>query len=1228
MWSARSWLTVMVAVALFAAACASGEGDSVSSPDGTPSAPSTQPEPPAGDPPSGEPELPEPPADDAPSGEPELPERPAGDAPSAGADGSVLAGEMFAPEPDPAGLEVLRREVVGSRGGVVAGGGVEVRVPPGAVGEPVDVEIRAPLGAFGDEVGGAVVGIDHVGALAAPVVVSWDVSALSDEQRQMVLVVRWDEDVEGWLTGDVDYEIVDGVLTANIAEWSWWTWITDNLGSFSQTIQEVFGRRVDALKCSGEELPGWVSASSEPEDGATDAAIRICYDYEPRGGEAVTMRMVNNRTFSQFVSVNPPDGWDDDVEGPAAAVSLVGALHLAASLAFTDSDRVFMPPLTGATVSVPRPQDGISGVVKFNREHTYWTFLADVVFFVAAHIPAPTVPGNWAYVTEFLTRVFECTEENTEENAAINWEVLKAIADTVVSCVADLLNPTNAEHTEFLEALAQTGISESQIDKSFGPEADRGVNRAAKVLAIAEFAGILIDLAADEFFGSESWQMTMRGSVATLGDWDPTCTDVAVDSNRLHEHLLNREPFRQGDRAIEHNLHEFPEWEWSATRAVTPLEACGDGHNVAVADDVITTWLGGDEPVAFGFVRDLILAMVAPDPTGGYTAVTAGGNHSCALHGDGAVACWGDNNFDQLHEPAGTYTAITAGGAHTCGLRADGAVRLLGPQQRQPDRRARRGVRRGVHRHLRRLRTLVRAAHKPNHHLLGREHPRPSKRSHRPIHRHRRRRRPRLRTKHKPNHHLLGQQHLPPNRRTRRRVHHHHRSLRAHLRTTHKPNHHLLGRQQLRPNSRARGHLHRPIRRREPHLRTTHKPNHHLLGQHQRHPTRRSVHRHRSRPRPHLRTTHQPNHHLLGQQRARTNKHTHPTTTTPRRHTGTADRRRPPACVLVCAPTTPSPAGATTTSGRRMSPTAHTPPYLPAKTTPAHYAQTKPSPAGAQTAETILTPPTTSGRPTRRRAPTSPSPPAGSTRAGSAPTTPSPAGATTARARPTRRRAPSPPSPPAGSTRAGYVPTTPSPAGAPTRTGRPTRPADTFAAVTRRRSLPHVWVAHRQHHHLLGQQLPWADRRAGGHLYCRHYRRALHVRATYRQHHHLLGRQPREPGLHAGGHLCRRRHRLVARVWVAHRQHHHLLGRQLPWGGGRAGGHLHRRGRRLPVFVWIAQRRHRHLLGPRRWRAVGDADGIYSAVSAGGGRSCELRSDGTITCWGYFALDLRSGGGE
>ena len=35
----------------------------------------------------------------------------------------------------------------------------------------------------------------------------------------------------------------------------------------------------------------------------------------------------------------------------------------------------------------------------------------------------------------------------------------------------------------------------------------------------------------------------------------------------------------------------------------------------------------------------------------------------------------------------------------------------------------------------------------------------------------------------------------------------------------------------------------------------------------------------------------------------------------------------------------------------------------------------------------------------------------------------------------------------------------------------------------------------------------------------------------------------------------------------------------------------------------------------------------YSAVTAGLRHSCALRTDGTITCWGAHAFDLRGGGG-
>ena len=58
------------------------------------------------------------------------------------------------PETSPGELEVLSSEAVGSRGAVVSGGGLKVRVPAGAADEPVEVEIREPLGVLGTEEGG------------------------------------------------------------------------------------------------------------------------------------------------------------------------------------------------------------------------------------------------------------------------------------------------------------------------------------------------------------------------------------------------------------------------------------------------------------------------------------------------------------------------------------------------------------------------------------------------------------------------------------------------------------------------------------------------------------------------------------------------------------------------------------------------------------------------------------------------------------------------------------------------------------------------------------------------------------------------------------------------------------------------------------------------------------------------------------------------------------------
>ena len=130
----------------------------------------------------------------------------------------------------------------------------------------------------------------------------------------------------------------------------------------------------------------------------------------------------------------------------------------------------------------------------------------------------------------------------------------------------------------------------------------------------------------------------------------------------------------------------------------------GREHTCALLDDgTLRCWgaayqgqLGYGNTQAIG--NNKTPAQAGPVPLGNRAAqVVAGGFHTCAILLDGAVQCWGENNFGQLgygntqrigddESPASVSpvsfgqpaTQLAAGLYHTCALLTDGSVRCWG----------------------------------------------------------------------------------------------------------------------------------------------------------------------------------------------------------------------------------------------------------------------------------------------------------------------------------------------------------------------------------------------------------------------------------------------------------------------------------------------------------------------------------------------------------------------
>ena len=68
-------------------------------------------------------------------------------------------------------------------------------------------------------------------------------------------------------------------------------------------------------------------------------------------------------------------------------------------------------------------------------------------------------------------------------------------------------------------------------------------------------------------------------------------------------------------------------------------------------------------------------------PDGRFLAVSAGRGHACAIRADRTVVCWGNNEFGQTKAPDGEFLTVSAGSWLSCGVRTDGRVACWGGKQ-------------------------------------------------------------------------------------------------------------------------------------------------------------------------------------------------------------------------------------------------------------------------------------------------------------------------------------------------------------------------------------------------------------------------------------------------------------------------------------------------------------------------------------------------------------------
>ena len=508
---------------------------------------------------------------------------------------------------DPPPVLPGKGQIFDSAGGHLDAGDVSVDVPVLAVAadQQIEVQVGEPLGnfvgSFTTELGGRPVEVAHGPPLKGPLVLSWDLSGLNDFQRGTLVLAKWDPEKKVWLPSSRKPAWSGTTLTLETEEFSVWTWLA-NLG---QQVGQGVGARVDEPKCSYASLPSWVSNTVDPDEDLAAAAIRVCF--EPDKEDRLTVRIANNRTFSQQLAMTYGDqkwAWTWAGENKYDVPAFV---YTTAQQTLNDGTHFLMPPLSTQAVGIARPRAPGTHHIEAAAKVNGLTVFTDVVAYVFGQMPIGGMDNP--ILNALLQVLYECGGKALlgRPDPKNPTDAVAAVVHTVGDCADELLRPSSDFGARF-ENLSRKLIAKSGMSAAAAIQANRVVHEISskfRILTVGELAFYLSDQFANATVGPLAWSVNARGQPQELGNWTPSCVSYAKDSHRLYLNLASQDEFADKGK----DLWQFPGFADSAADAVEPLEECTPNYRSGLAAFLPTDW--GDSKAARIAAKAILGALPA-----------------------------------------------------------------------------------------------------------------------------------------------------------------------------------------------------------------------------------------------------------------------------------------------------------------------------------------------------------------------------------------------------------------------------------------------------------------------------------------------------------------------------------------------------------------------------------------------------------------------------------------